>query len=312
MMKWILALAAATLPAPADAVAELSNKVWNRGAADCAANQDPAIEIRQADADTYVLRQNKCVHFEAPFIYVLFGDHTVFVQDTGATADAVQFPLYQVVQSLIAQRDRRPGAAPLRVLVTHSHSHGDHTAADAQFRGKPGVRLIEPDPNAVRQYFKLADWPAGSATIDLGARRLVVLPAPGHQDESIAVYDAKTGWLLTGDTVYPGMLYVKDWNVYRSSIGRLVEFARAHPVSAVMGTHVEMSRTPGKLYPRGSTFQPDETALALTVEDLFALHESLQRAGAKPQEITLTKFVVAPIGTFQRVLGNFLKWIGVR
>ena len=311
-MKRIVVLALATLPAQLGLAAGLSDKTWNRGSADCSRNQDPAIEVFQADADTYVLRQNKCVHFEAPFIYVLFGEHTVFVQDTGATADAAQFPLYDTVQNLIAQRTARPGAERLRLLVTHSHSHGDHTAGDPQFRGRPGVTLIEPNADAVSEYFKLADWPAGSATVDLGARQLVVVPVPGHQDESIAVYDARTGWLLTGDTVYPGMLYIKDWDTYRSSIHRLVEFAKTRPICAVMGTHIEMSRTPGEVYPRGSTFQPDETALALTVEDLFGLDRSLQRAGEKPQEITLTKFVVTPIGTFQRVLGTVLKWIGVR
>ena len=79
-----------------------------------------------------------------------------------------------------------------------------------------------------------------------------------------------------------------------------------------MGTHIEMSRAPGKVYPRGSTFQPDETALPLTAQDLFGLDHSLQSAGEKPREITLPKFVVTPIGTFQRVVGSFLKWIGVR
>jgi glyoxylase-like metal-dependent hydrolase (beta-lactamase superfamily II) len=290
----------------------LSDKVWNRGAADCRSNRDPAIEVFRFDADTYVLRQNKCVHFEAPFIYVLFGEHTVFVQDTGASADPAQFPLYELVQRLVAGREQRTGTPHLRILVAHSHSHGDHTAGDEQFRGKPGVTLIEPEADAVRGYFKFADWPRGSATVDLGARQLVVLPAPGHQDESIAVYDARTGWLLTGDTVYPGLLYIKDWEQYRASIQRLAEFAGEHRVSAVLGTHIEMSRAPGKVYPRGSTFQPDETALPLTAADLIGLHQSLQRAGAKPQEITSTKFVVTPIGTVQRVLGGILKWLGVR
>ena len=307
MTKTIIALAAATLLAQPLLAAGLSDKVWNHGAADCSVNKDPAIEIFPVDADTYVLRQNKCVHFEAPFIYVFFGEHTVFVQDTGATADSAQFPLYDVVQGLVAQR-----AGKLRILVAHSHSHSDHTAGDSQFRGKPGVTLVEPQADAVRAYFKLTRWPEGSSTIDLGGRPLVVLPAPGHQDESIAVYDARTGWLLTGDTVYPGLLYVKDWETYRASIRRLAEFAKAHRVSAVVGTHIEMSRAPGKIYPRGSTYQPDEAALALTAEDLLGLDQSLQRAGAKPQEITLTKFVVAPVGTLQRVVGSFLKWIAVR
>jgi hydroxyacylglutathione hydrolase len=311
MTKWMFALALATLPVHAGVAADLHNKTWNRGAEDCSSNKDPAIEVFQFDADTYVLRQNKCVHFEAPFIYVLFGQHTVFVQDTGATADAAQFPLYDVVHDLVARRDRPPGAAPLRLLVTHSHSHGDHTAGDPQFKGKPGVTLVEPNAEAVRDYFQLAEWPEGSATVELGARQLVVMPAPGHQDESVAVYDAKTGWLLTGDSVYPGMLYVKDWDTYRASVHRLAEFAKTHQVSAVMGTHIEMTRTAGKAYPRGSTFQPDEAGLALTVKDLVDLDDSLQRAGAKSQEITMAKFIVTPIGALQRALGNVLKWLGV-
>ena len=312
-MKMIMFfLAALMLPAAAVFSAGLHDKAWIHGAEDCGIDKDPPIEVFQFDASTYVLRQNKCIHFEAPFIYVLFGEHTVFVQDTGATADPLQFPLYDVVHKLIAEHERLPGAQQLQLLVTHSHSHGDHTAGDSQFRGKPGVMLIEPDAKSVRDYFKFTNWPQGSATIDLGARQLMVLSVPGHQDESVAVYDAKTGWLLTGDSVYPGLLYVRDWNAYRSSIQRLTQFARAHQVSAVMGTHIEMSRTPGKVYPRGTTFQPDEAGLALTVDDLFSLDESLQRAGTDAKEIVMPKFVVSPIGRMQLMLGNILKWIGVR
>ena len=308
----MFALAVAALPAYAGLSADLSDKVWIHGSQDCSSNNDPAIEVFQFDATTYVLRQNKCVHFEAPFIYVLFGEHTVFVQDTGATADPAQSPVYDVVQNLVAQRQTGPDAQRLRLLVTHSHSHGDHTAGDPQFRGKPGVTLIEPDPEAVREYFRFQNWPEGSATIDLGGRQLVVIPTPGHQDESVAVYDAKTGWLLTGDSLYPGLLYINDWNTYRSSIHRLVEFVNTHPVSAVMGTHIEMSRTPGRVFPRGSTFQPGETSLALTVGDLLALDESLRGAGAEPKEIAMPKFVVTTIGALPRIVGKFLKWIGVQ
>jgi hydroxyacylglutathione hydrolase len=306
MNKWMLALAAVALPACAALAGDLRDKTWIHGSQDCDSNKDPPIEVFQFDADTYVLRQNKCVNFEAPFIYVLFGEHTAFVQDTGATDDPAKFPVYDAIQNLAAQR-----ASRLRLLVTHSHSHGDHTAGDVQFKGKPGVTLIEPTAEAVQAYFKLPKWPEGTATIDLGGRALLVMPVPGHQDESLAVYDAKTGWLLTGDTVYPGFLYVKDWDIYRASIRRLAEFAKTHPISAVMGTHIEMTRTAGKAYPRGTTFQPEEASLALTADDLFALDQGLQRAGAKPQEITQAKLIVTPIGAFQRALGSFLKWIGV-
>ena len=307
MRTWLIAFAMCALSAQVGASGVLAEKSWNHGSADCATNQDPAIEVFEFDSDTYILRQNKCVNFEAPFIYVLFGKHTVFIQDTGASADAGEFPLYDTVQSLIAQRHRHE----LKILVTHSHSHRDHRAADPQFRGKPGVTLIEPNAKDVREYFGFSAWPEGSATVDLGGRLLEVVPAPGHQDEGIAVYDSRTGWLLTGDNLYPGRLYVKNWNEYRSSMRRLVEFSKSHRISAVLGTHIEISSS-GKLFEAGSTFQPDEADLALTAQDLSKLDQALQAAGNEPKEIVLAKFVVVPIGAFWRMLSNVLGWLGVR
>jgi hydroxyacylglutathione hydrolase len=256
-----------------------------------------------------VLRQNKCVDYEAPFIYVLFGSRSVFVQDTGATEDPAKLPVYETIQKLIAARQATTGGE-LQVLVTHSHSHGDHTAGDAQFRGRPRVTLVEPTQQAVRKYFNFSNWPQGRATVELGGRQLIVMPIPGHHDESIAVYDKQTGWLLTGDTVYPGRLYVKDWEPFRASIRRLLEFTRTNPVSAVLGTHIEMSRTAGKDFPMGSTFQPNEAPLPLTVEDLALLDKELQRAGDEPRKIVLPKFVVSPIGMLQRVISTISGWFG--
>lgn len=306
-MKMLPAFVMCVLPAYAGASSSVAEKAWNHGSADCAGNQDPAIEVLEVDSDTYVLRQNKCVHFEAPFIYVLFGMHTVFVQDTGATADPGQFPLHDTVQRLIGQWNSQG----LKILVTHSHSHSDHTAADSQLRGRPGVTLVEPNATAVRSFFGFTDWPHGSATIDLGGRTLEVIPTPGHQDEGVAVYDPRTGWLLTGDNLYPGRLYVENWNEYRSSMGRLETFSKTRHISAVLGTHIEMSSS-GKLFQTGSTYQPDEASLVMTVEDLSQLDQLLQKAGDKPQEILTAKFVVTPIGAFQRVVGSILKWLGVR
>lgn len=308
MKTWMALLGITLLATDASAAADLSEKVWIHGSEDCSRNRDPAIEVFQFDTATYILRQNKCVHFEAPFIYVLFGEHTVFVQDTGATEEPERFPIYEVVRELVAERARSTQRHDLRILVTHSHSHGDHTAGDAQFRGEPGVTLVEPNPAAVREHFGFTNWPAGVAKVDLGARELLVMPAPGHQDESIVVYDPRTQWLLTGDTVLPGQLYVRDWDTYRTSIRRLVEFSKTHPISALVGTHIEMSSA-GTTYPRGSTYQPEEIGLPLTVQDLIQLDESLLKAGPEPTKISMSKFAIVPISAFQRAIGDFLKWI---
>jgi hydroxyacylglutathione hydrolase len=279
-------LLAAAGPSGADG---LSDKTWIHGSADCTRNQDPPLETFRFDADTYIFRQNKCLNFEGPFIYVMFGQHTVFIQDTGATVDAAPFPLYESVLELMRQR----GAEKLKILVTHSHSHGDHIAGDVQFRVQPGVTLVEPTGAAVRQYFGFTSWPEGTASIDLGGRKLTVLPAPGHQDEALVIYDERTRWLLTGDSVYPSRLYVRNWAAFRASVQRVVTFAKSHPVSAVMGTHIELARD-GTQYPAGTTFQPNEASLMMTTTDLDELNRLLQQAGAEPKQIATQRFVVWP------------------
>lgn len=304
---WLIVLAAFAAPVHAGVAGGLADKAWIHGSKDCAENRDPPLEVYRFDADSYILRQNKCIHFEAPFIYVLFGQHTAFVLDTGATADPGQFPLYETVRSLVARRNQ----PKLKVLVAHSHSHGDHREGDPQFRGKPGVTLVEADAEAVREYFGFSSWPNGSAKVDLGGRMLDVVPAPGHQDEAIVIYDAQTGWLLTGDNLYPGRLYVRDWDEFRSSVGRLIDFSRTRRISAVLGGHIEMSRS-GKLFEAGSTYQPDEAALPLAHEDLLRLEQVLREAGDEPREIVTANFAVVPIGTFWRVLGDVVGWFRSR
>ncbi len=309
-MKYLLfCLAMMVIPAHANSLELLSQKTWIHGAKKCKRNTDPAIEVFQFNDSSFVLRQNKCVHYEAPFIYVLFGEHTVFVQDTGATSEADEFPLYQTIKTLIDQWQEAHDLTEMQLLVTHSHGHSDHTAADAQFPGKPGVTLVEPTTEAVHQYFGFTDWPNGSATVDLGGRELTVFPIPGHHDESLAVYDPQTRFLLSGDSFYPGRLYVKDWELFRNSTRRLVGFTETHEVSAILGTHIEMSTTPGKAYPAGSDYQPDETGLVLSVEDLLSLDKALTELGEEPQEKIMPKFIITPIGMLQRIVNNIVNWV---
>ncbi len=296
-----LAYAAAGNPA-------LAGHVWIHGAEDCSKSQDPALETFPFDADTYILRQSKCVDYEAPFIYVLFGKHTVLVQDTGATSDASKFPLYDTIAELVRSRSSGTEGA-LKVLVVHSHSHGDHKAADGQFVGKPNVSVVPPTRRGLKDFLSSLGA-EGDKIIDLGGRKLTIFRVPGHQSESVAIYDPHTKWLLTGDSVYPGIISVLDWNKYRTSVDRLVEFSKSHEVSAVLGSHIEMSRTPGVPYARGRTFQPDEASLLLPVATLAEIKRSLDKAGKKRQEITLGGVIVRPVPLPARVLIRVLKFFG--
>ncbi len=281
-------------------------KKWIHGSIDCETNEDPAIEVFQYDQSSYILRQNKCLSFEAPFIYVLLGDEKVLVLDTGATKNALEFPLYETVASLFpAQRGR---FIEKEMLVVHSHSHSDHRAGDSQFEGKPNVTVVEPNYTAITQFFAFSDWPNGEAIIELGGRRLTIVPTPGHQEEAISIYDPHTEWLLTGDTLYPGYIYVKNWDEYKKSIARLVFLSKEHSISAVLGAHIEMTDNAGEHYPIGTIFQPNEAALTLTPADLVALNSALEKSD-KADEIVLDELIIVPMNAFQKAISNVARWI---
>src|SRR5205807_2545368 len=124
------------------------------------------------------------------------------------------------------------------LIVIHSHGHGDHTASDPQFQGLANVQFIAATPGEIQKATGIAAWPTEAGKIDLGNRVIDVIPIPGHNDASIALYDRSTGNLLTGDSLYPGRLYVPEAQipVYAASARRLAEFVKdpSHPVAHVL------------------------------------------------------------------------------
>lgn len=76
------------------------------------------------------------------------------------------------------------------LVVAHTHGHGDHVAADAQFADRPRTIVVACEEEAVRSFFGFGDrWPTGAATFDLGGRVLEVLGSPGHHKSAVTVYD---------------------------------------------------------------------------------------------------------------------------
>lgn len=287
--------------------AALHHKEWIHGSPDCKSNDDPAIEVFQYDDSSYVLRQNKCLSYEAPFIYVLVGSEKTLVLDTGATENPNDFPIYETVLSLHQNHNTSEGNRDREILVIHSHSHSDHYGADSQFVGQPNVTIVSPNKVGVDSFFAFKNWPKEDTQLELGGRSISIIPTPGHQEEAIAVYDTQTKWLLTGDTFYPGYIYVKDWQDYRNSIARLVSFINSFPVSTILGSHIEMTDTAGKFYDVGTTFQPNEASLVLTSRDLVALNTELQ-ATSKPKKIILNSVIVEPLPALPKLISNIARW----
>jgi glyoxylase-like metal-dependent hydrolase (beta-lactamase superfamily II) len=262
---------------------------WTTGGPRC--TEVPEWQVHEYNEDFFILRESGCTHYEKPFLYLLFGSNRALLVDTGAGKADVARAVYGVIGKWVERTKR---TAPMPLTVMHSHGHGDHTAGDKQFEGKPEVTFVAATPAALEKAFGIAPFPTGQGSVDLGGRVLDVLAIPGHEEASVAVYDRQTGILLSGDTVYPGRLYVRDWAAYAASAQRLVEFTEGKPITHVLGAHIEQARTPYSDYDRGTSFQPDEHELSLTRAHLLEWNEALKKANGTPAQIALRDFTIVP------------------
>jgi len=166
-------------------------------------------------------------------------------------------PLRQRV-ALLAERD---------IVAVASHSHFDHIGAAHEFdcchvhRAEADI-LAAPDNRRTLAERFLDDAmfealppepyahvgyriPAPAAielledgdTLNLGDRRFTVIHTPGHSPGGIALWEAATATLISGDIIYDGELiedlYHSDLDDYAASLRRLGEL----PVRCVHGGH---------------------------------------------------------------------------
>jgi len=267
---------------------------WIHGSPSAKHDRDPEIQVHWYDQHTVILRQNMSVHYEAPFLYLLFGNDRALLVDSGATPQPELFPLRAMVDRLLAGLLAEHPRDHYELLVAHTHSHDDHTAGDAQFADRPATTVVGADKAAVTGFFGLPGWPDAAAPLDLGGRVVDVIPSPGHDEPAVTYYDRSTGLLLTGDTVYPGRLYVEepDWAAFTATVDRLLAFAADHPVVHLLGSHIEMTRQPGVDYAIRTTYQPEEPPLQLSVADLGALRRAVEEVGGTPGVHPYEKFVL--------------------
>ena len=251
---------------------------WIYGSNVAAKNRDPRIQVIQYNEDSFILRQNVCTHWEAPFSYLLFGNEQALLIDTGATASARHYPLRETVDAIMTrwgQARRRPNL-PLTVALTSGEDIAQNQGL-VQFADRPGTTLQPKPLEVMKRFHKLSAWPAGTGKIDLGGRVVEVVPTPGTHKDGISLYDPYTGFLFTGDFFYPGKIQISNDKDFVDSLERLIEFRDGHPVKWVMGGHIEMMFVPGKAYPRFATYKPYERLLQM---DPALLDEGLTYARA--------------------------------
>jgi glyoxylase-like metal-dependent hydrolase (beta-lactamase superfamily II) len=252
----------------------------------------PKVEVWKHTASTVIFRQSPCTNFEAPFLYLLLGQTRALLLDTGTNHADVKTPVDAAINEWMASQ----GLASLPLVVAHTHSHGDHVKGDSQFRNRPNTTVVGLQPQQVATFFGLTQWPEGSSTFDLGGRVLDVVPLPGHESSHVAIYDRQSELLFTGDTLYPGRLYIQSWSAYRASTKRLVDFVaqRQLPVRWILGAHIEMSTTEGDDYPFQAMKHPNEHPMQQPYERLTELNRAVQAMGSTPRRETHAHFIIYP------------------
>jgi glyoxylase-like metal-dependent hydrolase (beta-lactamase superfamily II) len=153
-----------------------------------------------------------------------------------------------------------------KLVCVASHTHFDHVGchhefpdrcvhrAEAEILADPRNELTLADRYATAEMFiaepegwdtaryRIQAAPAdrlleAGDVIDLGDRAFEVIHTPGHSPGGIALFEKKTGVLLSGDIVYDGPLiddaYHSDGGDYLATLERI----RGLPVSIVHGGH---------------------------------------------------------------------------
>ena len=156
----------------------------------------------------------------------------------------------------------------LSVTVLNSHTHDDHVGDNWQFDSVYGMDTdftrqnakgskadaqaeiakeelcgalpagFNPSTYATRPWH-VTKWLHDGDSIDLGGRTLEVIATPGHTPDSICLLDRANRLLFSGDTYYPGPIWLyrpeTDLVAYGKSVRRL---ATLQPqVTLVLGAH---------------------------------------------------------------------------
>jgi glyoxylase-like metal-dependent hydrolase (beta-lactamase superfamily II) len=160
----------------------------------------------------------------------------------------------------------------LPIIVLNSHTHDDHVGDNWQFptvygmdteftrrnaNGSKESAQAEIGPGDIcgslptgfdraayrTRPWRVSKWLHDGDHIDLGGRTIEVMATPGHTPghtpDSICLFDRANGLLFTGDTYYPGTVWLYAPETDRAAYGNSVrKIAALRPeVKLVLGAH---------------------------------------------------------------------------
>jgi len=191
---------------------------------------------------------------EETIAYLIVGTKQAVLFDTGmGIAD---------IQKVVRRLTSRP------VVVMNSHTHDDHvgdnwrfpfvfgmdtaftrtnakgSAEDAQAEIAPGEICGELPKGFDPKTYRTKPWHISITIhdgfkVNLGGRTVEVIATPGHTPDAISLFDRENGLLFTGDTYYPGPIWLfrpeTDMKAYVASVTKLHNLKPE--VKLVLGAH---------------------------------------------------------------------------
>jgi glyoxylase-like metal-dependent hydrolase (beta-lactamase superfamily II) len=223
---------------------------------------DPWFEVYKVAPGVFAIYEPH--QSEETISYLILGEKRALLFDTGMGISNIR----KVTEEL----------TKLPVVVLNSHTHDDHVGGnwqfdfvygmdmdftrtnakgsrtDAQAEIAPG-EICGPLPKSFdtaaysTKPWKISEFLHDGAKIDLGGRTLEIIATPGHTPDAISLLDRANRLLFTGDTYYPGAIWLyrpeTDLAGYRRSVQRLA--ALAPQIDLVLGAHNIPVASPGVL-----------------------------------------------------------------
>jgi glyoxylase-like metal-dependent hydrolase (beta-lactamase superfamily II) len=214
--------------------------------------RDPWFEVYRVAPGVFALYEPH--QAEEVISYLILGSRQAMLFDTGMGISDIQKVTTELTE--------------LPIVVLNSHTHIDHVGGNWQFSDVLGMDTdftrtraqgttagaqdeIAADMicGALPQHFDsrsyatrpwtIARWIHDGDRLDLGDRVLEILSTPGHTPDAMCLLDRAHGLLFTGDTYYPGPIWLfrpeTDLDAYAASVERLA--ALASQLTTVLGAH---------------------------------------------------------------------------
>lgn len=140
-------------------------------------------------------------HFEKVISYLFIGKNFCLLFDTGMGIGDIK----KEVRKLTT----------LPVVVVNSHFHYDHVGGNNSFENTLARKTM-------------------GKLLTIQPFQFVIIPTPGHTPDSICLFEKNNNYLLTGDTLYPGPIYLQfqesNLDEYIESINKLGKLKKINKI----------------------------------------------------------------------------------